>query len=276
MHADQKSKALAFRAMHRGPNILVLPNPWDVASARVFEEAGFGAIATTSAGVAFTLGYPDGQRISREEMLARVARIAKAVKVPVTADIESGYGDRPEAAARTTQEVAAAGAVGLNLEDATHDPAHPLAELSLQVAKIRAVREAALAAGVLLVLNARTDVYLAEVGPAEKRYDEVLRRLLAFRDAGADCVFVPGVRDAQTIGRIVREVKCPVNILVGSGSPPVGELEKLGVARVSLGSAPMRATLGLLKRIAEEVKSSGTYTTLECGIPYADVNRMLE
>jgi len=162
----------------------------------------------------------------------------------------------------------------LNLEDATHDPAHPLAELSLQVEKIRAVREAALATGVLLVLNARTDVYLAEVGPAEKRYDEVLCRLLAFR--GADCVFVPGVRDAQTIGRIVREVKCPVNILVGSGSPPVGELEKLGVARVSLGSAPMRATLGLLKRIAEELKSSGTYTTLECGIPYADVNRMLE
>ena len=271
----QNSKANAFRAMHRGEKILVLPNAWDVASARVFEEAGFGAIATTSAGVAFSLGYPDGQRISREEMLARVARIAKAVKVPVTADVESGYGSRPEDAARTAREVIEAGAVGMNLEDAPGDGDRPLVELSLQVEKIHAVREAALKTGVLLVLNARTDVYLAEVGAPENRYDEAVRRLLAFRDAGADCVFVPGLRDAETIGRMVRDVKCPVNILVGPGFPAIPELEKLGVARVSVGSAAMRATLGLVKRIAEELKSSGTYTTLEGGIAYADVNRML-
>lgn len=271
----QKSKAMALRAMHRGERILVLPNAWDVASARVFEGAGFGAIATTSAGVAFSLGYPDGQKISREEMLARVARIAKAVKVPVTADVESGYGERPEDAARTAREVIEAGAVGMNLEDAPGDGAHPLVELSLQLEKIHAVREAALKTGVLLVLNARTDAYLLELGAAEKRYDEAVRRLLAFRDAGADCVFVPGLRDAETIGRIVRDVKCPVNILVGPGSPTVPELGKLGVARVSIGSAAMRATLGLAKRIAEELKSSGTYTTLEDGIAYADVNKML-
>jgi 2-methylisocitrate lyase-like PEP mutase family enzyme len=272
----QKSKAMAFRAMHRGEKILVLPNAWDVASARVFEEAGFGAIATTSAGVAFSLGYPDGQKISREEMLARVARIAKAVKVPVTADVESGYGGRPEDAARTAREVIEAGAVGMNLEDGTNDVAHPLVELPLQLEKIHAVREAALKTGVLLVLNARTDVYLLEVGAPEKRYDETVRRLLAFRDAGADCVFVPGLRDADTIGRIVRDVKCPVNILVGPGFPAIPELQKLGVARVSVGSAAMRSTLGLVKRIAEELKSSGTYSTLEGGIPYGDVNRMLE
>jgi 2-methylisocitrate lyase-like PEP mutase family enzyme len=271
----QKSKANAFRAMHRGERILVLPNAWDVASARVFEDAGFEAIATTSAGVAFSLGYPDGQKISREEMLARVARIVKVVKVPVTADVESGYGGRPEDAARTAREVIEAGAVGMNLEDGTNDVAHPLVELSPQLEKIHAVREAALKTGVLLVLNARTDVYLLEVGAAEKRYDEAVRRLLAFRDAGADCVFVPGLRDAETIGRIVRDVKCPVNILVGPGSPTVPELGKLGVARVSIGSAAMRATLGLVKRIAEELKSSGTYSTLEGGIAYADVNKML-
>jgi 2-methylisocitrate lyase-like PEP mutase family enzyme len=253
----------------------VLPNAWDVASARVFEQAGFGAIATTSGGVAFSLGYPDGQKISREEMLARVARIAKAVKVPVTADVESGYGGRPEDAARTAREVIEAGAVGMNLEDAPGNGDHPLVELSLQVEKIHAVREAALKTGVLLVLNARTDVYLAEVGAPEGRYDEAVRRLLAFRDAGADCVFVPGLRDAGTIGRMVRDVKCPVNILVGPGFPAIPELEKLGVARVSVGSAAMRATLGLVKRIAEELKSSGTYSTLEGGIAYADVNRML-
>jgi 2-methylisocitrate lyase-like PEP mutase family enzyme len=139
---QQKSKANAFRQMHRGSNILVLPNAWDVVSARLFEETGFGAIATTSAGVAFTLGYPDGQKISREEMLARVARIARAVRTPVTADVESGYGNRPEDAASTALGVIEAGAVGMNLEDGTGNPAKPLSELPLQLERIHAVREA--------------------------------------------------------------------------------------------------------------------------------------
>jgi 2-methylisocitrate lyase-like PEP mutase family enzyme len=272
---EQTSKEMTFCSMHRSGNTLVLPIPWHVASARVFEEAGFGAIATTSAGVAFSLGYPDGQKISREEMLARAGRIARAVKVPVTADVEAGYGFGPEDAARTASEVIAAGAVGMNLEDATGDLAHPLVDLPLQLERIRAVKAAALKRGVLLVLNARTDVFLAQVGEAAARYDESARRLLAYRDAGADCVFLPGVTDRQTIGRIVRDVQCPVNILVGPGSPTITELQNLGVARVSVGSSAMRATLGLVKRIAEELKTAGTYTSLEDGIPYADVNRML-
>ncbi len=270
----QKAKAHAFRALHHGPRVLLLVNAWDVASARVLEEAGFGAIATTSAGVAFTLGYPDGQKISREEMLARVGRIARAVRVPVTADVEAGYGGRPEDAAETAREVINAGAIGMNLEDATGRPGQ-LVELSLQLEKIRAVREAALKSGVLLVLNARTDVYLEQVGAPENRYDETVRRLTAFRDAGADCVFAPGLRDSEIISRLVRDVQCPMNILAGPGFPPVPELEKLGVARVSLGSAPMRATLGLVRKMAEELKSSGTYTTLEDAPAHGDVNRML-
>jgi 2-methylisocitrate lyase-like PEP mutase family enzyme len=208
-------------------------------------------------------------------MLARVGRIARAVKVPVTADVEAGYGLRPEDAARTASEVIAAGAVGLNLEDTTGDHAHPLVDLPLQLERIRAEKAAALKTGVLLVLNARTDVYLEKVGEPAKRYDESLRRLMAYRDAGADCVFLPGVADAETIGRIVKDTQCPVNILVGPGSPPVHDLEKLGVARVSIGSSAMRATLGLVKRIGEELKEAGTYKTLESGIPYADLNRML-
>jgi len=272
---EQKAKAVSFRSMHRGPKMLVLPNAWDVASARVFENAGFGAIASTSAGVAFSLGYPDGQKITREEMLARVGRIARAVKVPVTADVESGYGDRPEDTERTAREVIEAGAVGLNLEDATGDDRQPLADLSLQLERIRAVKATALKTGVLLVLNARTDVFLAEVGAPETRYDETIRRLIAYRDAGADCVFVPGLRDAGTIRKLVQDVKCPVNILVGPGSPNILELQSLGVARVSVGSSAMRATLGLLKRIAEELRGPGTYSTLEGGIPYADINEML-
>jgi 2-methylisocitrate lyase-like PEP mutase family enzyme len=270
----QKERANALRTLHRG-RILLLANVWDVASARIVEEAGFAAIATTSAGVAFSLGYPDGQRISREEMLARITRIQKAVKIPVTADVEAGYGNRPEDAARTAREVIEAGAVGMNLEDATDDPGQPLVELSLQLEKIRAVREAALKSGVLLVLNARTDVYLAEVGALETRYDNALKRLLAFRDAGADCVFIPGLKDSETIARLVRDLKCPVNILAGPGSPSVPQLEKLGVARVSLGSGPMRATLGLMKRIAEELMTSGTYSAMEGAPSHAEINQMM-
>jgi 2-methylisocitrate lyase-like PEP mutase family enzyme len=272
---QQKSKANLFRQMHRGPDILVLPNTWDVVSARLFEEAGFGAIATTSAGVAFTLGYPDGQRISREEMLARVTRIARAVKVPVTADVESGYGNRPEDAASTALGVIESGAVGMNLEDGTGDPLKPLAESSLQLEKIHAVREAAVKTRVLLVLNARTDVYLDRVGPEEKRYDETLGRAVAFRDAGADCIFVPGIRDAATIGRLVKDLQCPVNILVGPGSPTVAEMQSLGVARLSVGSAIIRASLGLAMRAADELRDKGTYAALENGIPHADVNKLL-
>jgi 2-methylisocitrate lyase-like PEP mutase family enzyme len=137
------------------------------------------------------------------------------------------------------------------------------------------VKSAALKSGVVLVLNARTDVYLAEVGPPETRYDETIRRLIAYRDAGADCVFVPGLRDAETICKLVQDMKCPVNILVGPGSPGISDLQALGVARVSVGSAAMRATLGLVKRIAEELRGPGTYSTLEGGIAYADVNKML-
>jgi 2-methylisocitrate lyase-like PEP mutase family enzyme len=271
----QQHKAHVFRTLHRGPKVLLLPNVWDVASARVIEEAGYPAIATTSAGIAFSLGYPDGEKISREEMLAQVARIARALKVPVTADVEAGYGSRPEDAAKTAQAVIDAGAVGMNFEDGTNDAQHPLADLSLQLEKIRAVRETALKAGVLLVLNARTDVYLAEVGAPETRYDATVHRLLAYRDAGADCVFAPGLRDPQTISRLVRDVQCPLNILAGPGSPSVVELEKLGVARVSLGSGPMRATLGLLSRLADELRAKGTYENLQGAPAHGDVNRLI-
>jgi len=271
----RRQKANAFREMHHGGKILVLPNVWDVASARIIEDAGFGAIATTSAGIAFSLGYPDGQKISRVEMLARVGRIAREVKVPVSADVEAGYGDRPEDAAETAQGVIEAGAVGINLEDSTDDPQHPLVSLTLQLEKIHAVREAALKSTVLLVLNARTDVYLAEVGAPELRYSETIKRALAYRDAGADCVFVPGLKDPDTIAQLVKDAQCPINILGGPGSPSVLELERLGVARVSLGSGPMRATLGLLQRMAVELKTSGTYAALEGAPAHGEVNKML-
>jgi len=272
---NQTAKANLFRDLHRGPGTLLLPNAWDVASARILEEAGVAAIATTSAGIAFALGYPDGQKISRKEMLAMVTRIAAKIRIPVTADVEAGYGDRPEDAALTARAVIEAGAVGLNLEDSTDNPQHSLIDLSLQLEKIVATRETARAMGVPLVLNARTDVYLLEVGDPETRFDQTLKRLTAFRDAGADCLFAPGLRDVDLISQLVRELQYPLNILAGPGSPSIPELQKLGVARVSLGSSPMRATLGLIRRIAEELQTTGTYHAMEGAPSHAAVNKLL-
>jgi 2-methylisocitrate lyase-like PEP mutase family enzyme len=268
-------KAETFRAMHSAPEPLLLANVWDAASARIIEEAGLPAVATSSAGVAFAHGFPDGQKISAERMIAAVAEIAKAVKAPVTADVEAGYGNTPESAAQTARSVIQAGAVGMNFEDATGDAAKPLADLALQLERIRAIREAANKLSVPLVLNARTDVYLLQVGNPTMRYDETIKRVRAFRDGGADCVFVPGLRDAPTIGRLVANLECPVNILAGPGSPSVAELRDLGVKRISLGSGPMRATLGLLRHLAEELKTRGTYTAMEGAPSHAEMNELM-
>jgi 2-methylisocitrate lyase-like PEP mutase family enzyme len=270
---SQAAKANRFRDLHRGPRILVLPNAWDVASARILENAGVAAIATTSAGVAFTLGYPDGQRISREEMLEVVARIAAKVKVPVTADVEAGYGNRPEDAALTARAVIETGAVGLNLEDRTDD--RQLVDLPLQLEKIAAVRETSRKMGIPLVLNARTDVYLLEVGQPESRFGETVKRLAAFREAGADCLFAPGIRSLEDISRLVGELQHPVNVLAGPGWPSIPELQNAGVARVSLGSSVMRATLGLVLRIAQELQTSGTYNSLDGAPAHTEVNKLL-
>src|SRR5882724_7726389 len=224
---NQSELARQFLALHDGHRTLLLPNGWDVASARIFEDAGFPAVATSSAGVAFSLGYPDGQKISRGEMLAVVHRIAEAVHIPVTADVEAGYGTRPEDAAETARQVIAAGAVGMNLEDAIPDKPDALADLNLQVEKIRAVNEISERAGIAFVLNARTDVFLAEIGPAETRVARAIERLNAHRHAGAQSLFVPGVKGAETITQLVSGVRGPLNILATAGTPPLAELEKL-------------------------------------------------
>src|SRR5881409_3504473 len=186
--ANQREQAETFRRLHREGGILVLPNAWDVITARVIESAGFAAIATSSAGIAWALGYADGERISRGEILAVVRRIASSVRVPVTADMEAGYGTTPEAAAETARGVIAAGAIGLDLEDGTNEGL--LLDLSLQVARIRAVREAGGAARVPLVINARTDAFEVKQWSPAERFAAAVRRANAYRAAGADCLFV--------------------------------------------------------------------------------------
>lgn len=271
----QSQKAELLRKLHQGPRILALPNAWDVASARVLEELGYPAIATTSSGVAAALGYPDGQRIPRAEMLEAVARIARAVRVPVTADMEAGYGTTVEDMAETAKAVVGAGAAGLNLEDVTADDESSHVEMPLQVKKIRAICETSAALGVPLVVNARTDIYLLPIGEPATRFERTVERLRAYREAGAACLFAPGVRDRDTIEKLTRAVAAPLNVLLQPGSPSLVDLERIGVARASAGSAVQRATLGLVRRIGKELKETGDYSLLFDGaIPYAEVNQL--
>ena len=272
----QARKAEELRKLHGGPKVLVLPNAWDVASARVLEELGFPAIATTSAGVAFALGYPDGQRVSHDEMLEVVSRIARAVRVPVTADMESGYGTTAKDMVETAKAIVAAGAVGLNLEDVTGDTESSQVDITLQAEKIRAIRETSAALGVSLVINARTDVYLMPIGPEATRFERTVERLRAYRTAGADCLFAPGVTDRALIEKLVKAIAAPVNILVTTGCPSIPELEKLGVRRASIGSGVMRSTLGLVRQIGKELQEKGTFSTIfEGAIPFAELNSLM-
>lgn len=276
MKKTQADLGNQFLKLHQGPNILVLPNAWDVASARIFEEAGFAAIGTSSAGVAFSLGYADGQRISREEMLGVVRRIARAVDVPVTADVEAGFGSTPEEVAETARAAIDAGAVGMNLEDGVEGKPDFLEDINKQKKTISAILESAKNLGVPFVLNARTDIFLYGIGPAETRLERTVERLNAYRAAGAQSLFVPGVKDSETIAQLARGVAGPLNILATAGTPSVAELQQLGVARVSVGSGPVRATLGFLGRLARELRDDGIFKTMtEGALPYPDANRLM-
>jgi 2-methylisocitrate lyase-like PEP mutase family enzyme len=239
----------------------VLVNAWDAASARLAEEAGSRAVATTSAGVAWSLGARDGDALDRDSALAAVRRIVHAVKVPVTADIESGFGADADAVAETIRLVTAAGAVGVNLEDGVR----PVEEQSARLAAARG------AAGDALFINARIDEYLR----GGHDFDAVVARGNSYVDAGADGVFVPGVADPATIEKLVAKIPAPLNVLVGPGAPTVPQLARLGVARVSLGSGVASAAYAVIRKAAREALTSGTYASLTEEIPYGELNSLL-
>jgi 2-methylisocitrate lyase-like PEP mutase family enzyme len=255
----QRQKAEAFRQMHDGKRILVMPNAWDGASARIFEDAGFGAIATTSAGVSYTAGYADGQMIPRDAMAVIVGWIAKSVSVPVTADMESGFGREAGDVAETVRIIIEAGAVGMNLEDTIHGADRQLYEMETAVERVRAARQAADKAGVPIVINARTDVYLLGIGEKSARFDHAVRRLNAYREAGADCLYPMGFLDAETIARMVKAVNGPINVMGLPGTPSAAELQRLGVARVSTASGPVRVAMTATRKIARELMRSGSF-----------------
>jgi 2-methylisocitrate lyase-like PEP mutase family enzyme len=321
-------KASRLLDLHHASQPLILINAWDAASAAMVEHCGLPAIATSSAAMANALGFPDGQYLPWAQMLEAVARVCRAVKVPVTADIESGFASNVTALETSITQIIQAGAVGVNLEDVmSANPAHqiadsknvdfknadpvrhgsPLFPLPMQIARIQAARRAGETQGIHLVINARTDAYWqAGVSPAEALRN-TLERGQAYLQSGADCIFIPGLRNPDHIKTVidhlsagyvrpdlsvpalqpnslqtnalqtddVRDVHrvAPVNILAGPGVPSIPELAKLGVKRVSYGSGPHRAAMGLLRRIASEAKTSGTFQALtEGAVPYEEIN----
>jgi 2-methylisocitrate lyase-like PEP mutase family enzyme len=258
-----------FRALQTPGTPLVLVNAWDAASARVIAAAGAPAVATTSAGVAWSLGFPDGDALSRERAVDLVARVASGLPVPVTADIESGYGATPDEVAGTVRAVLAAGAVGVNLEDADHGGPAPLRAVPDQCARLAAARAAG---GDGLFLNARVDTFLFAGGDLAETVD----RATAYVEAGADGVFVPGATDPDAIEQLVAKIPAPVNVMTGAGGPTVKDLAALGVARISVGSGVAEAAYSLAHRAATEAYRHGTWTALAGGeLDFGALNGLL-
>ncbi len=259
-------KATALLALHSGPGF-VLPNAWDAGSARILEQLGFPAIATTSAGIAWSCGVPDGGTLDGDTMLEHVARIVAAVGLPVTADLEAGYGDTPDDVGRTVARAVEIGAVGANLEDAGKSGLFGIEEA---VDRIAAARAAAPSGS--FVLNARTDTYF--VGTKGDVFAETVQRAVRYLEAGADCVFVPGVVEQDTIRRLAAAIPGPLNVVAGLANIiDAPTLFSLGVKRVSLGGSLARAALSMLERAGRELHDSGTLGFLDGAIGYADLQR---
>jgi len=262
----QKEKAEMFLKFHHDKEILVLLNSWDNGSSKLVEACGYKAIATTSMGIAASLGYPDCEVIQLSEMLQVITGIVNAVQVPVTVDIEAGYGNNVDEIIESVKKIVATGIVGINIEDSIELSPVLIDELEFceRIAAIRALSDSL---GFHLVINARTDSFYTSSGSTQEKLSESIRRGNKYREAGADCIFVQPVWEKETIRTLVKEINAPINILsnpaIGAGLPPsVRELQDLGVARLSLGSSLMKATLALIKKVADELSEKGTYTIL--------------
>ena len=270
----QARLADTFRTMHHGPRLLLLPNAWDAMSARIFEAAGFDAVATTSGGLAWALGFPDGEQAPWNEVLAATARIARTVRVPVTADIEGGYGETPDEVAAHVTDVIRAGAVGINLEDGTRRADLPIRSIDDAVARIGAARAAARAEGVPLVINARVDLYHKKFGDDATRFAATVRWGNAYMAAGADCIFPFGLTDLAVVAALATALKAPINVVGRAGMPDLSELEKLGIARVSTASGPSLMAMSETRRIAEALHTNGSFDVLAPTTKHGDAQQL--
>jgi 2-methylisocitrate lyase-like PEP mutase family enzyme len=262
----QAQKAEAFRALHHGGRLLVLPNVWDPLGARMLEELGYPAVATASASIAFSLGYEDGERITFDAMLAAVRRVAGAVDVPVTADIERGFADSPDDVAANVRRVLEAGAVGINLEDSRPDGT--LYEIDAQCERIAAVRTMADGEGVPLFVNARCDAYSTNaMGSHDANLTETITRERAYVEAGADGIYPITIGDAESLTEIGRAVTAPINVFASATAAPMRELERIGVQRLSLGPGLMRASFATMKAVAKGLLAYESYDRFTTDVP---------
>jgi len=271
---SQRDKAQDFRELHHGKRILILPNAWDAPSSRVFENEGFPAVATSSAGLMVSLGYPDGEVMSRDEFVSAVRRIVKVLSIPLSVDIVAGFGRTTKEVLNTVRAILRAGGIGINIEDFAH-ATKTLFPMERQIENVKEIKRLGDKVGIPLVINARTDALRFGSGDDEAKFHEAVRRALAYKDAGADCVYPMGLTDSVSIKRFVKELDFPINVMVRKGLPPVSELESLGVTRLSFGPSASYAAMGLLKRAAKEVLEKGTYQNLVDGaIGFDELNSL--
>lgn len=268
---SQIEKALAFQHLHARPGAFVIPNPWDAGTARLLSGLGFEALATTSAGFAFTLGRPDAEgALGRDEILANARDIVEATDLPVSADLEGGFGDAPEAAAETIRLAAGAGLVGGSIEDATGRRDQPIHGFELAVERVRAAAEAARSLPFRFTLTARAENFLH----GRRDLPDTIRRLQGFQEAGADVLYAPGLTSRDDIATLVRAVDRPVNVVMGlsGGRFTVAELAEIGVRRISVGGALSRAALGAFLRAAREIRDQGSFGFADDAVPFKEIN----
>lgn len=269
----QAEKGIAFRALHARQEAFIIPNPWDAGTARLLAHLGFEALATTSAGCAFSIGQPDNT-MGRDQMMAHVLAIARATDLPVSADLENGFGDDPQTVAETVRLAAAAGAVGGSIEDMSREPGRPIYERAQAVERIRAAAEAVRALPFTFTLTARAENYLA----GRRDLSDTIERLQAYQAAGADVLYAPGLTGRDDIATVTGSVDRPVNIVMGLQGAhfSLAELSAMGVRRVSVGSALSRAALGAFMRAAREMRESGTFTFAGEAVSYGEINGLFQ
>ena len=269
--ATQAEKGAAFRALHQRKDAFIIPNPWDVGTARLLAQFGFEALATTSAGYAFSAGKPD-YAIGRDQMMAHAAAIVAATNLPVSADLENGFGDSPETVAETIRLAASIGLAGASIEDMKQQPAQSIYEHEHAVERIRAAAEVVRGLSFPFTLTARAENYL--VGRPDLA--DTIRRLEAYQESGADVLYAPGLSSREDIAAVVRSVDRPVNVVMGMQGVPLSlaELSAMGVKRVSIGSALSRAALGAFLRAVTEMRERGTFSFAEDAVSYREINAM--
>jgi 2-methylisocitrate lyase-like PEP mutase family enzyme len=274
MPSEQYRKGQIFKHLHQADELFVMPNAWNAGSARLLADEGFKAIGTTSAGIAYGLGIPDYEGLlSRSDALEEAQRIAASINIPVSVDAENGYGHDPGAVAQTIRLVAKTGAVGANIEDYAATNQSQLYDFELAVERIKAAREAADSLDVPFTLTARAECYL--IGHPDP-FTESVKRANAYREAGADCLFVPGVKDVQTIAALVKEINGPINVVMGLVGEPISvkQLADLGVRRVSIGGSLARATFDLIRKAAQEIRQQGSFEYAKQQIPDSELCKL--